>query len=129
MSPSLKYAMTGGAAIAAIVGAFWPFLDPAGRAGVLLAAAVALPIQAIAFWLLLRFRGEGNAFLAAWIGGTLVRMAVVGVAAFMVIRSGMDGAVPMLLALAGFFFGLLLLEPVYFRPGPSTLVDADGVGA
>lgn len=129
MSPSLKYAMTGGAAIAVIVGAVWPLLDPAGRAGVLLAGAVALPVQATAFWLLLRFRGEGNAFLAAWIGGTLVRMAVIGIVAFVVIRSGMEGAVPMLVALAGFFFGLLLLEPVYFRPGPSTLADANGVDA
>lgn len=129
MRPSLKYALTGGVAIAAIVGAAWPFLDPAGRTGILLAGGVALPVQVIAFWVLLRFRGEGNAFLAAWIGGTLVRMAVIGVVAFVVIRSGMDGAVPMLLALAGFFFGLLLLEPFCFRPGPSALADANGVEA
>lgn len=126
---ALRYALTGGVAIAAIVGALWAFLDPAGRTGVLLAGAVALPVQVLAFWALRRFRGRGNAFLAAWVGGTLARMAVVGVVALVVIRSGMDGAVPMLLALAGFFFGLLLLEPVYFRPGPSALAEANGVEA
>ena len=42
-------------------------------------------------------------------------MAVVAVVATYVIRARMDGAVTMLLALAGFLFGLLLLEPVFFR--------------
>lgn len=119
MSPSLKYAATGGAALTLIVGALWPVLDAAGRSGVLLAAAIAMPVQVGAFWALRRFRGDPNAFLAAWIGGTLLRMVVVGIVAVAVIRSQMDGAVPMLLALAGFFFGLLLLEPIYFRLEPS----------
>ena len=39
--------------------------------------------------------------------------------AFIVIRSGMEGAVPMLLALASFFFGLLMLEPIYFKAEPN----------
>jgi hypothetical protein len=59
-----------------------------------------------------------NGFLAAWVGGTLLRMTVIAVVAFVAIRSGMEGAVPMLLALAAFFFGLLLLEPVYFGAEP-----------
>ncbi|MBT8487641.1 MAG: hypothetical protein HKO77_04870 [Gemmatimonadetes bacterium] len=125
MSPSLKYAATGGAVVAVTVGALWLILDPAGRSGVLLAGAIALPVQAVAFWGLHRFRGEPNAFLAAWIGGTFLRMAVVGVVAFVVIRSQMDGAVAMLLALAGFFFGLLLLEPLYFKDGSGTLTQAE----
>ena len=54
-----------------------------------------------------------------WIAGHLL-----AVVAIVVIRSGMEGAVPMLLALAGFFFGLLLLEPVYFRIGPNETVEA-----
>lgn len=129
MTPSLKYAATGGAIIALIVGLLWPILDPAGRVGVLLAAAIAMPVQVAAFWALRRFRGEQNAFLAAWIGGTLLRMIVVGIAAFTVIRSQMDGAVPMLLALAGFFFGLLLLEPLYFKGGQGALTNAETVEA
>lgn len=119
MSASVKYAMTGGSAIALIVVGLWPFLDDAGRNGVLVAAAVAIPVQVGAFAVLQRYRGRLNGFLAAWVGGTMLRMVVLAVAATVVIRSDMQGAVPMLLALAGFFFGLLLLEPVYFRPGPS----------
>lgn len=124
MSPSVKYAVTGGGAIAVIVAGLWGFLDPSARNGVLAAAAVALPVQITAFWALVHFRAEVNGFLAVWVGGTLVRMAVIAVVATVVIRSGMEGAVPMLLALAGFFFGLLLLEPVYFRIGPSETVEA-----
>ena len=127
MSPSLKYATSGAAAILVFVVGSWPFLEPAGHRGILLAAAVALPVQVVAFAALHRFRSEPNGFLAAWMGGTLVRMAVVGVVAFAVIRSGMDGGVAMLLALAGFFFGLLLLEPVFFGPGAETLVNAEPV--
>lgn len=129
MSPSLKYAMTGAAAVALIVAGLWPILDPAGRRGILMAAAVALPVQLLAFAALCRYRGGLNGFLAAWIGGTVVRVSVVGGAAFLVIRSGLDGAVPMLLALVGFFFGLLLLEGVYFRPGPGESASAERVEA
>jgi len=82
---------------------------------VVTAAAIALPVQVSAFAVLNRYSGQLNGFLAAWVGGTFLRMAVVAVAAVVVIRSGMEGAVPMLLALAGFLFGLLLLEPIYFR--------------
>jgi hypothetical protein len=96
----------------------WPFLEPSARRGVLLAAAVALPVQVVAFSVLLRFRGRVNGFMAAWAGGMAARALVLAVVAFLVIRSGTESTVPMLLALAGFFFALLLLEPVYFRPDP-----------
>ncbi len=96
--------------------ATWPLLESDGRRGVVIAGAIALVIQAIAFSLLLRFRGRLNGFLAVWAGSTLVRMAVVSGVAVFTLRAGTAGAVPMLLALAGFFFGLLLLEPIYFRP-------------
>lgn len=118
MSPSLKYATSGVCAVALIVLGLWPFLDPAGRNGVLIAAAVAVPVQLLAFAALRSHRGRMNGFLAAWVGGTLLRMTVIAVVAFVAIRSGMEGAVPMLLALAAFFFGLLLLEPVYFGAEP-----------
>ncbi len=129
MSPSLKYAATGGAVIALTVGLLWPVLDPAGRSGLLLAAAIATPVQVTAFWVLRRVRDQPNAFLAAWVGGTALRMVVIGVVAFAAIRSQMDGAVVMLLALAGFFFGLLLLEPVFFKVGSGTLTHAETVEA
>ena len=123
MNPSLKYAATGLLGIALVSLTLWPFLDPSGRDGVLLAAGVALPVQSLAFAALRHFRDHAGRFMAAWIGGTFLRMVVLAVVAALVIRSDMDGAVPMLLALAGFFFGLLLLEPIYFRP-ESTTVEA-----
>jgi hypothetical protein len=124
MTPSAKYAVLGAGAVSAAVLGLWPLLDAPARSGVLAAAAVALPVQVIAFAVMQRFRGELNGFLAAWIGGTLVRMAVVGVVAVALVRSSSEGAVPMLLALAGFFFGLLLLEPVCFRIEPGNTVEA-----
>lgn len=124
MSATLRYAVTGVGFVGLTVLGLWPFLDGAGRNGVLVAAAVAIPVQVCAFAALHRYRGRVNAFLAAWLGGTLVRMVVIAAVAVAVVRTGMEGAVPMLLALAGFFFGLMLLEPVYFRHGPSDTVEA-----
>lgn len=118
MNPTLKYAATGAVAVGLVAAALWPFLDAVARRGVLLAAAVAIPVQVVAFWALGRFRDDPRGFLAAWLGGTAVRVVVIAIAAFFVIRSGMEGAIPMLLALAGFFFGLLLLEPLYFGSEP-----------
>jgi len=116
-SPSARYAVAGVAAVGVSVLALWPLLDSAGRGAVLVAAAVALPIQVAAFAALVRYRGRSKGFLAVWAGGTLVRMTAVLVVGWVVLQSGADGAVVLPLALAGFFFGLLLLEPVYFRLG------------
>lgn len=118
MTPLQRYASTCLAVIAVVSLALWPVLDPAARRGVLTAGSIAFPIQVAAFALLLRFRGRLDGFLAVWAGGTLFRMGVVGLVAFLAIRTDAPGSVAMLLALAGFFFGLLLLEPVYFRPEP-----------
>lgn len=116
MNAPLKYLAWGGGGVAVVILALWPFLDPAGRSGLLVAAAIALPVQMLAFMALMRVRGQLKGFLAVWVGGTLVRIVVIGITAFFAIRSRPAGAVPMLLGLAGFFFGLLLLEPVFFRP-------------
>jgi hypothetical protein len=86
---------------------------------VLLAALVALPVQLMAFSILVRFRGRVKGFMAAWAGGMAVRALAVAAVAFVVIRSGGDAVVPTLLALAGFFFALNLLEPIYFRLEPT----------
>ena len=118
MTASVRYATAGTGLVALGVLVLWPFLDPTGRRGVLLAALVALPVRILSFAALLRFRGRVNAFLVAWVGGTVLRMATIGGLAFVVIRSGADGLVPMLLALAFFLFGLLLLEPIYFKTAP-----------
>ena len=119
MSASLRYGATAVAVVGLATLVLWPFLEPAGRQGVLVAAAVALPVQVLAFAVLMRFRGRLNGFMAAWAGGMAVRSLAVAAVAFVVIRSGGEGVVPTLLALAGFFFALVLLEPVYFRPEPT----------
>lgn len=118
MKASLKYAGTAASLVALTTVALWPFLDPTARRGVVVAGAIALPTQIAAFWLLLNARGRLKAFLVVWVGGTLMRLAIVGLVAFLAYRSSADGAVAMLLALAGFFFALLLLEPIYFGPEP-----------
>jgi len=115
MNIPLRYAATGAAGIALVTAALWPFLDPAGRQGVLMAGAVALSVQAVAFALLLHYRRRMTAFMAVWAGGTLVRMGVVVAVAAVLIRLQTDGAVPMLLALVAFLFGLLLLEPKFMK--------------
>ena len=116
MKTPLKYLAWGGGGVAAVILALWPVLDPAGHRGLLLAAGIALPVQLLAFVALLKVRGRLNGFLAVWVGGTLLRVLVIATTAFFAIRSGVGGLAPMLLGLAGFFFGLLLLEPVFFRP-------------
>lgn len=116
MSGEAKYAGTGAAGVTIVILGLWPFLDPASRAGILIAAAVALPVQWVAFAALMRFRGKPNGFLGVWVGGMALRAAVVGLVAFIAVPRGSEGLFALLLALAGFFFGLVLLEPRYFKP-------------
>lgn len=68
----------------------------------------------LTFGLLVRWRDQVNRFLAVWAGGTLLRMAIIGLAAFVLLESERVSPIPTLLALAGFFFGLLLVEPIFF---------------
>ena len=101
--------------VLAVMTLSWPFLTTDGRAGVVLAAIIAYPFQIAAFWLLIRYRDRMSAFLAIWAGGTVVRMAIIGVVAVFMTRAERVAPVPTLLALAAFFFGLLLVEPVFFK--------------
>lgn len=122
MSASVRYGIAAVAVVGLGVLILWPFLEPAARRGVLLAAAVALPVQLLAFQTLLRFRGRVKGFMAAWAGGMALRALAVAAVAFVVIRGGGESTVSTLLALAGFFFALLLLEPIYFKPEPTETV-------
>ena len=115
MSRSLRYGSAAVLLVGVVTLGLWPFVSEAARTGVLVAGLIALPIQVLAFSVLVKYRGRANGFMAAWAGGMALRTVVVVIVAIVVIRSGTASAVPMLLALAGFFFGLLLLEPVYFR--------------
>lgn len=79
--------------------------------------AVAWVVQVAMFAALFASRRRRNAFVAALGGGTLVRLAVLGGAAWWIWRSAALPLAPALLSLAGFLFLLLLLEPVFFRMG------------
>ena len=110
-----RYALAGLLMIAAAVAALFPFLDDEGRMGVLLAAGVAYPVQVAAFGLLLRARGEPSRFFIWWGVGVAVRFGVVIIVGLVALRIGSLGAEALLLSLAGFFFGLLLIEPVFLK--------------
>jgi hypothetical protein len=103
--------------------ALWPFLEPAGRRGVLAAALVALPVQVAAFALLVRQKGRTKGFMAAWVGGMALRAAALVVVTVVVVRLGTDSAIALLLSLAGFFFALLLLEGFFFKAAPASTLD------
>jgi len=117
----VRYAVTALVILSVVVIGLWPWLDAGGRLGILAAAVVAYPVQVTAFALLLWQRDRGSRFLAAWVGGTVVRFGVILAAAFIVVGSERIAAAPMLLALAGFFFGLLLLEPAFMRLEPGEI--------
>jgi len=119
MSGEAKYAGVGAAGVTVVILGLWPFLDPASRVGVLIAAAVALPVQWLSFAVLMRFRGKSTGFIGAWVGGAALRMVAVGLVAVIAISRDVDGLIALLLGLAGFLFGLLLLEPMYFKPAAS----------
>lgn len=97
-------------------GIAWAFLDSAGRAGLLVAALVALALQGALYAMLSRLKGRDNGFLLGLVGGAFARMlavATVGVVATSV-ETGL-GQGPLILGLVGFLFALLLLEIGYVR--------------
>ena len=55
MSGEARYAAVGTAGVSLVILALWPFLDPANRMGLLIAAAVALPVQWVSQRLRKRF--------------------------------------------------------------------------
>ena len=117
MTPAMKYAGAGLALVALMTAGLWPFLEQPSRRGVLTAGMIAVPVQVAAFAVLHRYRDAGNRFLMAWAGGMVLRVLSVTLVAVVVVQTGMSGGVALLLALAGFLFVLLLLEPIYLRRG------------
>ena len=83
--------------------------------GVWFAAAVAYVVQLIAFALLLALRSQAHLFLAAWLGGMVLRFGALGACAFWLSRSDALPRAPTLVSLVGFVFLMLLLEPVFLR--------------
>lgn len=110
-----RYAGLAGAIVLVVVGLGWPWTGTEGRRGLLLAGGIALVLQLGSFGILVVQRTGSPGFLAAWVGSTLVRFAVVVGAAFLV--AGMEGVDTLiaLLTLVGLLFVLLLLEPLMLR--------------
>lgn len=115
MRATATYALVSLALVGGVTAALWSFLGPEGRAGVVFAGAVAVPVQVAAFGILVRRRIGERAFFSAWVGGTVVRLGLVVAVAGAIAWWRFVPPAPALLALAGFFFGLLLLEPVWLR--------------
>ena len=117
MTPIVRYALACASVVGVAVLVAAVTLDGPGLAGVLAAAAVALPVQIGAFAALTRVRVGTNAFLAAWVGGTVVRMAVVELAGWALVALPRFPPLPSLLGLAGVFFVMLLMEPRFLGLG------------
>jgi hypothetical protein len=110
-----RYAVATSLVVTLAGGGLWPFLDEGGRAGLLLASGIALPIQWVLFLLVVRALGDSTQFLLRWGIGILARMGLVAAVGLVLPRlGGLDGSV-LILSLCGLFFVLLLLEPLFFR--------------
>ena len=109
--------------IAVAVAALFPFLDDDGRTGILIAAAVAYPVQVVAFGLLLRGRGDPARVFVWWGGGVLGRIGVGIVIGLVALRVESLGAEVLLLSVAGFFFVLLLIEPAFLKGADRDTID------
>ena len=118
-----RYALIGLLMIAVAVVALFPFLDDDGRTGILVAAAVAYPVQVVAFGLLLRVRGDPPRFFVWWGAGVAVRVGAVIINGLVALRIESLGAEVLLLSVAGFFFGLLLIEPAFLKGADRDVID------
>lgn len=114
------YALACALVVALVAGIFAATLPGDTVRAVAWMGAVAWVVQLALFAPLYAARGRRNAFFAAWGGGTLARFAVLGVVAWWVWRKGTLPLAPALLALVGFLFVMLMLEPVFFRMGLRT---------
>lgn len=115
-----NYAIAALLVTAIVGGAMWPFLDGTGRMSLLLAMAIALPVQLGAFLLVVPALEDQNRFMVRWGLGVLLRMLVVAAVGLLLPRlTAFDGGV-LLLTICGLFFALLLLEPAFFRSQRTT---------
>lgn len=100
--------------VSALIGGAWPWVGAEAREGLLTAGSIAVLAQAGAFALLVGAGERPNGFLAAFAGGVMVRLLLVGIAG--AIASGFASrtrATALVLGLVGFFFVLVLLEAVF----------------
>ena len=101
------------------------FLAAEQRTGLRVAAVAALTLQVAAFAARLRWGTTPTRLLATWVWSTGARFTSVlamGLAAW---RYEALDPVTSLVGLAGFLYVMLLLEPVFFRPGTLELDDVE----
>jgi len=109
------YAATALAVTVVLAGIISSLLGGTAAKAVWFSAAAAYVIQITAFALLLYMRNDPNLFLSAWLGGMVIRFAVLGLATFGLSRTAALPQGPTLVSFVGFVFLLLLLEPVFLR--------------
>lgn len=110
---TLRYAWVALAILAVANGVMFPWLDGPGRAGLLVASAITFPVQIVAFTLLVKYALRPEDGLVVWIGAAVLRMAIVVVVGLSLTWLPSLSPVTTLLGCAGFFFVLLMLEPVF----------------
>ena len=111
----LEYAAVGLVLIGATAGLLMLVVAPSNRGAVWFAAAVSYVVQLGAFAVLLAFRDNAQLFMIGWLSGMVIRFLTVGVAAMLLLRTGLFPTRVALLSLIGFVFILTLLEPVFLR--------------
>ena len=116
----LGYAAAGALLTAIIAGVASVVVSGPDAAGVRLGATIAYLLQLCAFGAMAAVMRGGTVFLAAWMGGMLLRFGGLGAVAFWVTRTDSYPAAPTLLSLAGCLFLLLLVEPIFLREGVRT---------
>lgn len=101
--------------VSAALAGFW--LATPDRQGVWIGLAAAWLVQAAAFGLLLSAaRRKATLVVAGWTAGTLLRIMVLGLLAWLTLSGELAlPPAPTLLALVAGLFGLLVLEPVFYR--------------
>jgi hypothetical protein len=110
-----RYAVFTTLIVTIAIAAMWPFLGESGRASLVVAAGIAVPVQWATFLLVVRALGDATQFLVRWGIGIFARMGLVAATGLLLPRLGRLDATVLILTLCGFFFVLLLLEPLFFR--------------
>ncbi len=110
MRNSLTFAKAALGLIAVALAATWLLLDPASWRWVAIAAGIAMLVQGLLHLLLPKWRKDPKRFVAGILLGTTVRTLTLVVAIVWVWQTDHRHPVALLLGLAGFLFGLLLIE-------------------
>jgi len=96
-----------------LVAATAPFVGDSGKAGLLLAAGVAVSMQVLLFGLLHGARRDSSRFLAFWGVGVLARMGVVVLVGVSVRALDVFDPTVTVMGTVGLLFIFLLLEPLF----------------